>query len=112
VIDLKALAKELQVPVVATFNVSAKAEKRRDRRPLLVDLHEWEGLEQDADVVLFLYRDEIYNPSTLDRGVLDIIVAKNRNGPTGLVRALYRPEASNFKDLMVSGEYYEEEKSE
>jgi replicative DNA helicase len=112
VIDLKALAKELQVPVVATFNVSAKAEKRRDRRPLLVDLHEWEGLEQDADVVLFLYRDEIYNPSTLDRGVLDIIVAKNRNGPTGLVRALYRPEASNFKDLMVSGEYYEEDEEE
>ena len=107
--DLKALAKDLQVPVIVTCNVSSKVERRQDKTPLFADLENWGSLEQDADVMLFLYRDEIYNPSTLEPGVLDIIVAKNRNGPTGLVRALYRPEASNFRDFALSDEHYEKE---
>jgi replicative DNA helicase len=106
--DFKALAKDLQVPIVLTCNLSPKAEKRRDKTPIFADLEDWASLEQDADVVMFLYRDEVYNPSTLDPGVLDIIVAKNRNGPTGLVRALYRTETSNFRDFAESEKNYEE----
>jgi replicative DNA helicase len=106
--DFKALAKDLQVPIVLTCNLSPKAEKRRDKTPIFADLEDWASLEQDADVVMFLYRDEVYNPSTLAPGVLDIIVAKNRNGPTGLVRALYRTETSNFRDFAESEKNYEE----
>lgn len=107
--DLKALAKDLQVPIVVTCNLSPKAEKRNDKTPQFADLDDWPSLEQDADVVMFLYRDEVYNPSTSNPSVLDIIIAKNRNGPTGLVRALYRAETSNFKDLTVADDFYEDE---
>lgn len=100
-VALKALAKELQIPVVVTSNVVREVEKRKDKRPLVADLGDWESMEHEADVLLFLYREEVYYPDTPDAGMVEILVAKNRNGPTGIVRAIYRPESSIFKDLVL-----------
>ncbi len=98
---LKALARELRVPVIALSQLSRAVEQRTPHIPQLSDLRESGNLEQDADVVLFIYRDEKYNPDSDKRGVADIIVAKHRNGPTGQVQLLFLERTTKFLDLEV-----------
>jgi replicative DNA helicase len=98
---LKALARELRVPVLALSQLSRAVEQRTPHIPQLSDLRESGSLEQDADVVLFIYRDEKYNPDSDKKGVADIIVAKHRNGPTGQVQLLFLERTTKFLDLEV-----------
>jgi len=98
---LKALARELRVPIVALSQLSRAVEQRSPHIPQLSDLRESGSIEQDADVVLFIYRDEKYNPDTDKKGVADIIVAKHRNGPTGQVQLLFLERTTKFLDLEV-----------
>ncbi|SFG90068.1 replicative DNA helicase [Desulfotomaculum arcticum] len=97
--SLKALGKELNVPVMALAQLSRSVEQRQDKKPQLSDLRESGSLEQDADVVMFIYRDEYYNPETEKRGIADIIVAKQRNGPTGTVELAFLKQYTKFMDL-------------
>jgi replicative DNA helicase len=96
---LKILARELQVPVVALSQLSRNLEMRADKRPMLADLRESGALEQDADVVMFLYRDEIYNPESPDRGTAEVIVAKHRSGPTGTARLAFLGQYTRFANM-------------
>jgi replicative DNA helicase len=98
---LKALARELRVPIIALSQLSRAVEQRTPHIPQLSDLRESGALEQDADVVLFIYRDEKYNPDSDKKGVADIIVAKHRNGPTGQVQLLFLERTTKFLDLEV-----------
>ena len=86
---LKILARELNVPVLALSQLNRSLEYRQDKRPALADLRESGSLENDADVVLFLYRDDVYNSSSPDAGTAEVIVAKNRHGPTAKVRLAF-----------------------
>lgn len=97
--SLKALAKELQIPVIAISQLSRRAEDRPGRRPQLADLRESGAIEQDADLILFIYRDEVYNPNSPKKGIAEVIIGKQRNGPTGVVELAYIPELTTFKDL-------------
>lgn len=96
--SLKALARELDLPVVAASQLSRAVEQRTDKRPLLADLRESGSLEQDADVVMFIYRDELYHPDTERQNIADIIVSKHRNGPTGTVQLFFRKRLAQFLD--------------
>ena len=96
---LKILARELQVPVVALSQLSRNLETRADKRPVLADLRESGALEQDSDAVLFTYRDEMYNRDSPDRGVAEIIVAKHRNGPTGVAHAAFLEHYTRFANM-------------
>ena len=97
--SLKALARELDVPVVAVSQLSRAIEARQDKRPVLSDLRESGSIEQDADVVLFIYRPELYQEDTDRKNVIDILVAKHRNGPTGRVSLRFIAEQTKFVDL-------------
>ena len=96
---LKILARELDVPVVALSQLSRALEARADKRPILADLRESGSLEQDADVVMFLYRDEIYDPESPDRGSAEVIVSKHRNGPTGRTKLAFLDHHTRFENM-------------
>jgi replicative DNA helicase len=96
--SLKAIARELDLPVVAASQLSRAVEQRTDKHPMLADLRESGSLEQDADVVMFIYRDELYHPETDQQNIADIIVAKHRNGPTGVVQLFFRKRLAQFLD--------------
>jgi replicative DNA helicase len=99
--SLKALAKELHIPVIAVSQLSRKTEERRDFRPQLSDLRESGAIEQDADLILFLYRDELYNRSedNPNRGKAELIIGKQRNGPTGKIELAFLDKFTTFKEL-------------
>jgi replicative DNA helicase len=97
---LKILARELEVPVVALSQLSRNLEMRQDKRPMLADLRESGSIEQDSDVVLFIYRDEIYNPEASEsQGTAEVIVAKHRNGPTGVTRLAFIGHHARFDNM-------------
>ena len=96
--SLKGLAKELNVPVVVLSQLSRAPESRSDHRPLLSDLRESGALEQDADVVIFIYREDQYNPQPENENSAELIVGKQRNGPTGVVRLAFLKELTRFEN--------------
>lgn len=101
--NLKILARELEVPIVALSQLSRNLETRSDKRPMLADLRESGSLEQDADVVVFLYRDEVYHPDTSDKGMAEVIVAKHRSGPIGTRKLVFLGPYTRFDNAARSG---------
>ena len=103
--SLKALAKELNIPVIAVSQLSRRTEERQGMRPQLSDLRESGAIEQDADLIIFIYRDEVYNRSedNPNRGKAEVIIGKQRNGPTGKIELAFLDKFTAFKDLYKAG---------
>jgi replicative DNA helicase len=96
---LKILARELECPVMALSQLNRQLEYRADKRPMLADLRESGSIEQDSDVVIFLYRDEIYNPDSDQRGMAEVIISKHRNGATGMTKLSFMSNYTKFADM-------------
>lgn len=97
--SLKTLAREIDAPTVALSQLSRGVESRTNKRPMMSDLRESGSIEQDADVVIMLYRDAYYNPDSPDRNIAEVIITKHRNGPTGTIKLLFQPELTKFENL-------------
>ncbi len=97
--SLKTLAREINAPTIALSQLSRGVESRNNKRPMMSDLRESGSIEQDADVVIMLYRDAYYNPDSPDRNIAEVIITKHRNGPTGTIKLLFQPELTKFENL-------------
>lgn len=97
--SVKSLAKELHVPIVALSQLNRSLEQRPNKRPVASDLRESGAIEQDADIIMFIYRDEIYNPDSPDKGMAELIISKHRNGSTGTIRMTFLGEFTRFENF-------------
>ncbi len=100
--SLKYLAKELQTPIIVTSNLSSEAEHRPNKRPVIKDLGDWRDIQEDADIILLTYVDEIYDWDSPDKGTVELLIEKNVYGPQGMVRAIYTRENTVFANLKGS----------